>query len=493
MTAPVSGRWLAAVGAVVTLISLCGIGARAAYGARTTADEPQYLLTASSLADDRDLDISNQLDARSYLPYHEITVDTQTRVLDESGRRVSPHDPLLPVLLTVPMAIGGWVGAKSALAVVAGLTAALTVWIADRRFAVDRTTATVVVIGCFAGLPLAAYGTQVYPEMPAALLVTIAVAVLTAAPDRLGLGSVTLTMIAIVGLPWLAVKYVPVAAAVGLALLIGTRRRPGLVFGIVAVAVAAGAVYLGVHQAIYGGWTVYASGDHFESTGEFAVVGTDVNMLGRSRRLIGLLVDRRFGIGVWSPIWFLVPPALVAAVRAARESDAELDRDDLKPHVWLCVAVVVVGWLNATYVALTMHGWWVAGRQLVVVLPIAAVLVAQWAALDRRRLLATGLLGVIGVSNWLWLAAESTIGRRTLVIDFAETVAPFYRVLSPLFPDGTTGGGADDVGLLAWTVFVVGGALVAGRSTLTEPADQPGGGLIDDSERDIPGSVRNSN
>ncbi|MDH5519529.1 MAG: hypothetical protein OEZ14_03240, partial [Acidimicrobiia bacterium] len=270
MTAPVSGRWLAAVGVVVTLISLLGVGARATYGARTTADEPQYLLSASSLAADGDLDISNQLDARSYLPYHEITVDTQTRALDESGRRVSPHDPLLPVLLAVPMAIGGWVGAKSALAVVAGLTAALTVWIADRRFAVDRTTATVVVIGCFAGLPLAAYGTQVYPEMPAALLVTAAVAALTAPPDRVSRGSVVLTTIAVIGLPWLAVKYVPVAAVLGLALLVGTRRRPRLVFGILGVAVAAGALYLWVHQIIYGGWTVYASGDHFESTGEFS-------------------------------------------------------------------------------------------------------------------------------------------------------------------------------------------------------------------------------
>ena len=36
-------------------------GVRAAYGAQTTADEPQYLLTAISLAEDGDLDVADEL------------------------------------------------------------------------------------------------------------------------------------------------------------------------------------------------------------------------------------------------------------------------------------------------------------------------------------------------------------------------------------------------------------------------------------------------
>ena len=63
------------------------------------------------------------------------TLPVQTEVLD-GGRQVSPHDPLLPLLLAAPMGLGGWLAAKLALAVLAGGVAALTVWVAVRRFGV---------------------------------------------------------------------------------------------------------------------------------------------------------------------------------------------------------------------------------------------------------------------------------------------------------------------------------------------------------------------
>ena len=65
----------------------------------------------------------------------------------------------------------------------------------------------------------------------------------------------------------------------------------------------------------YGGWTVYATGDHFAETGEFSVVGTEVDLLGRARRLVGLLVDRDFGLAAWSPVWLLAPFGLGLLVR----------------------------------------------------------------------------------------------------------------------------------------------------------------------------------
>lgn len=447
--------WLAATGIAIGLMALAGIGARATYGARTTADEPQYLLTALSLAADGDLDIANQLDDEAYRDFHEIPVDPQTRALDASGRRVSPHDPLLPLVLAAPIAVGGWVAAKATLAALAGLTAVLTLWMAQRRFGADRNAAVVAVLACFAGIPLAAYGTQVYPEIPAALLVAVAVAALAGDTERLV--TVGVVLAAIVGLPWLAVKYVPVALVLGVALLVGVRRRRQLLLGVLGFVVAAGAIYVWAHQAIYGGWTVYASGDHFESAGEFAVVGSDMDLPGRSRRLIGLLVDRRFGIAVWSPVWFLLPPAVAAAVQATRRPSPDRRR------FRLVVGIVAAGWLTATFVALTMHGWWVPGRQLVVVLPAAAVLVATWASAGQRRLLATGLLGAVGAINWLWLAVESSVDRRTLVVDFAETAAPFYRLMSPVFPDGMAGGWIDDVGLAVWALVLAAPAVALYR------------------------------
>lgn len=456
------GAWLL-TGAAAGLMALAGLSARATYGARTTADEPQYLLTASSLVADGDLDISNQIADQVFLPYHEIPIDPQTTPLDASGREVSPHDPLLPVLLALPYGVAGWIGAKASLALLAALTAGLTVWVAVRRLGVAPQSAAVAVAAAFAGLPLAGYGSQVYPEMPAALALLTAVAVLLrpVGHGERGKWDVWPALAAVVALPWLSVKYVPVAAVAGLALLRRSARTPHgpRPLPIMAVAAAAGLIYLGAHQLIYGGWTAYASGDHFVTSGEFGVIGVDADLSGRSRRLVGLLVDRGFGIATWNPTWLLAVPALAAAARSAR----------LRP----LVATVVVGWLNATFVALTMHGWWVPGRQLVVVLPLAALALARWIDGSGRRLVLSAVTGAVAAVNWLWLAVEATTDRRTLVVDFADTGAPFYRVLRSVTPDGIRASGLDDALLGAWAVIVIGMLALGRRSAAAAPRARP--------------------
>ena len=340
---------------VSALVAFVGIDARATYGARVSGDEPQYLLTATSIGEDGNLDIADEIAEGRYRTYHEVDLDPQTLVLDDTDRQISPHDALLPALLAVPMRVGGWAAAKALLVVIAGVCAAVTTWVAIRRVGLPAGPAAVGVTAAFVGLPLAAYGSQVYPEMPAALAVVAAVALLTSpAPTwwhDLGV------LVALIVLPWLAVKYAPVVAVLGIALLLGHRhdtRRIAILAGGAAVAALA---YVVAHRAWYGGWTVYASGDHFAETGELSVVGTKVNLLGRSRRLAGLLVDRDFGIAAWSPVWLLAPFGL--GLLTARRW----------PGRWLVPAVITAGWLTATFVALTMHGFWVPGRQIVVVLP----------------------------------------------------------------------------------------------------------------------------
>ena len=52
---------LVVVGLVVAAWATVAIPARATYGARTTADEPQYLLTRPQPGRGRDLDISDEI------------------------------------------------------------------------------------------------------------------------------------------------------------------------------------------------------------------------------------------------------------------------------------------------------------------------------------------------------------------------------------------------------------------------------------------------
>jgi hypothetical protein len=226
-----------------------------------------------------------------------------------------------------------------------------------------------------------------------------------------------------VALPWLSVKYVPVAAAfvvVGLVKLWRRGdRRPALV--LTAVLVAAGVVYALAHQLLYEGWTVYASGNHF-SAGEFSVIGRNPDYWDRARRLPGLLTDRGFGLAAWQPASLLAVPALVALGRA-------------RPPGWAALAApVAAGWLNATFAARAMHGWDVPGRQVVVVLPCAVLAVAWWAGryARARPLLVVG--AVVGAVTAAWLTIEGLLGRR-LVTGFQGTTNPLYRLWRLVLPD----------------------------------------------------------
>lgn len=414
-----------AVGVAVAAAALVALPARATRGGQTTADEPQYLLSAISLAEDRSLDIGDELADDRWREFRDAAPPVQTEPLPD-GREVSPHDPLLPFLLAGPVAVGGWQGAKAALAGLAAALAALLVWVAVRRFEVGLAPAALVVTAFGLAPPLTTYGTQVYPELPAALAVTVAVAAVTGPLDRRGRW---LLVVAVVALPWLAVKYVPVAAALtGGALVVLVRRRDDRrhAAALTVVLAAAGAVFLAVHRAVYGGWTVYAAGDHFTS-GELSVMGVNPDYGGRSVRLVGLLVDRSFGLAAWAPVFLLAVPAVAALARR-------------RPPGWAAVVVpLAAGWLNATFVALTMHGWWWPGRQVVVVLPCLVLATAWWAGHATAGWVRPALVVTAVAAAGLWwpYLGEVLAGSRTLIIDIDHTVGPLAWAWRAVLPDYT--------------------------------------------------------
>ncbi|MGI9623247.1 MAG: hypothetical protein ACR2PK_10460 [Acidimicrobiales bacterium] len=443
-------RSMVLVGVITFVVGLSGVDARATYGAHVTADEPQYLLTALSLAEDFDLDVSDEISEERFRDFHEIGLDPQTLALNDNGQELSPHDPLLPLLLAIPMGLGGWVLAKVALAGIAGITAAATVYLAVRRFHVPVPAAAVVIGAFFAAPPLVAYGTQVYPAMPAALLVVLGVISATG-PSSARWSTVGL--LSVVALPWLSVKYVPLAAVLAVALLwrqrIGERRRVWVFTGAL---VGAGIFYVVFHQQVYGGWTVYSTGDHFLD-GEWQVVGAEPNYLGRSRRVVGLIVDREFGLAALAPVYLAVPALMVWWVRSRVGAR------------WLVPALVVVSWCVATWAALTMHGWWWPGRQVVPVLPLVAVVAAAAVGRSARRIgLVVGAC-LLGTATWLWVALEASTGRRTLIVDFGETAWPLYRVWSSVLPDHRAMGSGDVALTFVWAVALVWSCVAVWRRT----------------------------
>ena len=428
--------WLA-----TTLWCLPGLLVRSTHGARVAVDEPQYLLSATSLAEDRDLDISDELRAERWRTYHAADLPRQTRPLS-NGREVSPHDPLLPLVLAGPMAIGGWVAAKIMLAVLAGALAGALLWVAHVRMGVPLDRA-VLAVACFAlASPLAIYATQVYPEIPGALALTIAIG---AALGRASPRTAWTLGLAVSALPWLSVKYAPAAATVAAVALWRWWREGGhtVAFALAGGLAASGIAFVVGHHLIYGAVTPYATGDHFTG-GEFTVVGASPHYLGRSRRLVGLFVDRNWGLAAWQPAWLLAVPALAAALRR-------------RPRWWPAVVLpLLVGWAMATWVALTMQGFWWSGRQTVLVLPAAVLLVAWWAP---RGWTIAGI--ATGATTWWWLVVDGARDRITWVVHVTDAGAPVHRLLRSLLPDLRVPSAGDEARFAVWIAFVL-ALLVAG-------------------------------
>jgi hypothetical protein len=260
-------------------------------------------------------------------------------------------------------------------------------------------------------------------------------------------------VLCLVALPWLAVKYGLVAVALALCgawrLWRAGRLRPLLVAG--ASLVAMGAVFLLVHRVVYGGWTVYAAGDHFVG-GELDVVGTSPNYLGRSERVLGLFTDRSFGLLAWAPIFAACFPAVAALVRR-------------RPPGWdLLVLPLVAGWLTATFVALTMQGYWWPGRQVVVVAPCLVLAATWWAG----RLWSVGRLSswrsvapwaaatLYALVAWIGLLIPGYDERRTLIVDFFLTGNPVVRAWRPLLPDLRLDSSRGATTTVVWWVVVAG-------------------------------------
>ncbi len=409
------------VGLLVFGVSAVAIPSRSTYGAQVSVDEPQYLLTALSIGEDFDLDISDEIKEEKFRSFHEVGLNTQTIDMNSSGQRLSPHDPLLPLLLALPMRIAGWVGARALLAVFAGLLAASTLWLAVRRFHVSPKTAAWVVGAFGSAPPLCSYGSQIYPEVPAALAVVLAVASATGNPSR---RNSILFALSITALPWLSIKYLPVALTIFLLLLLMGKKTDRHFLSVYTTAffISMAVFYLLFHKFVYHGWTVYSAGDHFIEN-EFNVIGGDPDIWGRSKRFIGLLVDRGFGLAAWTPS-FLVFPAAIGFLCKKKVGNWQY-----------IIFPFLIGWSTATWLAFTMHGWWWPGRQTVVVLPLVVIAIALAVDHFKKFILPLLFATTIGSIGWIWVAIEAQTGRRALIVDFEETSWPWYRVWSEIFPD----------------------------------------------------------
>jgi hypothetical protein len=191
----------------------------------TAGDEPHYLLAAESMAFDGDLDLTNDYASRArtlrVFNVFPLSPLPHAADYDGSGRLRPLHGVGLSALLAPAVGLGGLTGARLLMLFIAAL-------LADQLFRLlrdlqlkrpYRLAAWVAVVGCS---PLLVFATQIYPEVPAALMIVVALRVMV----RFAISPLALVLGACAGvaLVWLHVRYIPLALGVFAGLLIAAAR-----------------------------------------------------------------------------------------------------------------------------------------------------------------------------------------------------------------------------------------------------------------------------
>ena len=403
---------------LLALVYSFSVGLRATRGASITGDEPFYLLTTQSLIQDGDLYLSQQYERESYRSFfdHPDGLWRQS-VPTGDGRLLSPHEPGLSVLVIPGFALGGLRGAQVELLLIAALTFALAfILVSLETGSLGLSWLVTAAVGLSASAFV--YSTEVYPELPAGLCLVLALLLLRrgAGGARAGIGLALLLS----ALAWLGMKYVPLAALVAVAFLVASDQRGRLV--LLSLSAVSGALYVWFHLAVFDDLTAYSLNTVYEGADAVSVLQSHVEFRERAYRVWGLFIDQRFGIGRWAPLLLLLIPAL-----------AFLPRSGLVGHLTLVLICGQV--LIATFVAITMMGWWFPGRPLVVVLPLFPLALTPLIA----GLPAAGKLfaaGLGAVSLYVTVALQRAVAGAevTLAVDPFDLDAPLFRALASLFP-----------------------------------------------------------
>ena len=426
-------RRAAAVWLVLFAAYAATIGLHAFGTSQFGGDEPHHLLTAESIVSDRDIDLRDEYAGRAYADWYPYVLERHGRLTN--GQANEPHGLGFPLLIAPAYALGGPLAVQLLLAAIAAL--AFTLGGALARRVVPEPWAGAATLACGLSPPALAYATTVTPELTAAALLAFAALLALRIRELPRIRWVAGAALALATLPWLGLSFALAGAVVALAMVYWLRRRARgfAVLVTVEVLLFSAVMFVTINDQLFGGFTPTVAD----------VPGRGIDDLGaaevaeRAPRLVGLWLDRTYGLLRWAPVFALAFFALWLLWRSRRDRLARAlpEYRDVEVAATLCALVCAAQVCVAAFVAPTMFGFWSPGRYLVPALPVAVALVA-WGLRHAPRA-GAALVGVTAVTS-IWWYAELRIGGGAIVGPSSRApLGPLDGAL-PLF--GTDSAGA---------------------------------------------------
>jgi len=351
-------------------------------------DEPYYLLLGHSLAYDFDTDLANNYADEDWRAFLDRPIGPQPGDPTGPGGEIySRHPALLPLLLLPLYLPFGLFGAGLAMCL---MTAGLA-WLFLRlaaRFVPERAGGALAAWLLFAfGPPLLLYSAQIWIEVPAALLLALALDRLTSlsklstsarqgparARDLIVFG------LALALMPLLKIRLLllvfPLLLLAAWRGRLGGRRTLQLAAGL-------GVVVLGLFA-----YNHFAFGNPFKmyGRGDFELLASPPSDY--LRGLAGIFFDCAFGLFACAPAWLLLVPAMAAAFAERRRLLAE-------------ILLIAAPYTLAFAPRLEWYGGWAPPfRYPLVLLPLGGLLLVF--AFDRRQPLVRAAWAGLGLSTFL--------------------------------------------------------------------------------------------
>ncbi len=389
---------------LVSLATYVWLGQRSLASIGLLGDEPHYLIIAHSLLVDRDLRIENnhaREDYRSFFP-GTLRPDYLRRGVD--GEIYSIHAPGLPALLLPAYAMAGARGAVLAMCLLGALAALAVFDVASLVGGVPVGVLTWASV-CLT-VPWIPHAWSIYPEMAGAAIVAWTVVwLLGPVPPRawpwIGRGA------CLAVLPWLHTKFVVflaiLAAYLFLRIVTSGIRPPARRYRSAAAFAAPIAVSVAAWLAFF--YVIYGTPNPEAPYGTYTDWAVQIQNIPRS--ILGVLLDQKFGLLVYSPVYLFTA---VGGWQLVRERATRR---------WASALTLA----SVLFIASSgrMYMWWggasAPARFLVPVLPLWAPLVAS--ALARTRHIAMRAAMTSSIAFSLLVAAIGVLAPDRLLL-FSE-------------------------------------------------------------------------